>query len=108
MAGSVGEVQDGSFESMVLKSDKPVMVDFWATWCQPCKMIAPVVEELAGEHSGKVVFVKLDVDNNRQTAAKYGVRGVPTLMMFKGGTVVDQVVGAQSKTRLQEMIKKAL
>ena len=108
MAGNVSEVQDAVFESQVLKSDKPVLVDFWATWCQPCKAIAPIVEELAGEYGGKVAFYKLDVDHNRATAAAYGVRGVPTLMLFKGGKVVDQMVGAGSKDRLKAMIDKAV
>lgn len=106
--GKVSEVQDGVFEAKVIKSDRPVLVDFWATWCQPCKAIAPIVEELAGEYSGKVEFFKLDVDHNRATAAAYGVRGVPTLILFKGGKVVDQMVGAGSKDRLKAMIQKAL
>ena len=104
----VGEVQDGVFESKVIKSDKPVLVDFWATWCAPCKAIAPIVEELAGEYGGKVEFYKLDVDHNRATAAAYNVRGVPTLILFKEGKVVDQMVGAGSKDRLKAMIQKAL
>lgn len=108
MAGNVADVQDAVFESQVLKSDKPVLVDFWATWCQPCKAIQPIVEELAGEYSGKVSFYKLDVDHNRATAAAFGVRGVPTLMLFKGGKVVDQMVGAGSKDRLKAMIDKAV
>lgn len=108
MAGNVADVQDAVFESQVLKSDRPVLVDFWATWCQPCKAIAPIVEELAGEYDGKVSFYKLDVDHNRATAAAYGVRGVPTLMLFKGGKVVDQMVGAGSKDRLKAMIEKAV
>ena len=104
----VSEVQDAVFDSKVLKSERPVLVDFWATWCAPCKAIAPIVEELAGEYNGKVEFFKLDVDHNRATAAAFGVRGVPTLILFKGGKVVDQMVGAGSKDRLKQLIDKAL
>ena len=108
MAGNVSEVQDSVFDAKVIKSDKPVLVDFWATWCAPCKAIAPIVEELSGEYAGKVDFYKLDVDNNRATAAAFGVRGVPTLILFTGGKVVDQMVGAGSKDRMKAMIAKAL
>jgi thioredoxin 1 len=108
MAGNVAEVQDSVFDAKVIKSEKPVLVDFWATWCAPCKAIAPIVEELSGEYAGKVDFYKLDVDNNRATAAAFGVRGVPTLILFKGGKVVDQMVGAGSKDRMKAMIAKAL
>ena len=108
MAGNVTDVQDSVFDAKVIKSDKPVLVDFWATWCAPCKAIAPIVEELSGEYAGKVDFYKLDVDNNRATAAAFGVRGVPTLILFKGGKVVDQMVGAGSKDRMKAMIAKAL
>ncbi len=106
--GNVNEVSDAGFDAKVMKSDRPVLVDFWATWCQPCKAIAPVVEELAGEYGGKVDFYKLDVDNNRATPSQFGIRGVPTIMVFKGGKVVDQVVGAVPKSRLQDLLKKAL
>ena len=106
--GNVNELKDDSFDSKVLKSDKPVLVDFWAVWCQPCKAIAPIVEELAGEYAGKVDFFKVDTDNNKQFAGKYGVRGIPTLMVFKNGSVVDQLVGMAPKNRIQDMLKKAL
>lgn len=108
MSATVSDVQDGVFEAKVIKSERPVLVDFWATWCAPCKAIAPIVEELASEYNGKVDFYKLDVDNNRATAAAFGVRGVPTLILFKGGKVVDQMVGAGSKDRMKAMIAKAL
>jgi thioredoxin 1 len=108
MAGNVNELQDASFEEKVLKSDKPVFIDFWATWCQPCKAIAPIVEELAGEYAGKIEFFKVDTDRNKQYAAKFGVRGIPTLILFKGGQPVGSLVGAHPKTNITELLKKAL
>ncbi|MBZ8133609.1 thioredoxin [Afifella sp. IM 167] len=98
---------DGSFEADVLKSDTPVVVDFWAEWCGPCKMIAPHLEEIAGEMEGKVKIAKLNVDENQQTAIKYGVRSIPTLIMFKGGEPVDMKVGASAKSDLQKWISSA-
>ncbi|MCU0412635.1 MAG: thioredoxin [Bacteroidetes bacterium] len=94
------EVTDSNFEAEVLKSSTPVLVDFWAEWCGPCKMIAPVVEELAKELSGKLKVGKVDVDNNQQIAMKFGIRSIPTLLVFKGGKVVDQLVGAVPKKAL--------
>jgi len=88
---------DQNFEDEVIKSDIPVLVDFWAIWCGPCKMIAPIVEQLAEELSGKVKIGKLDVDSNQQTSIKYGIRGIPTLLIFKDGKVVDTIVGAVPK-----------
>ncbi|HTP13900.1 MAG TPA: thioredoxin [Bacteroidota bacterium] len=100
------EVTDTNFQSEVLKSDKPVLLDFWAEWCGPCKMIAPVVEELANEYDGKLKVGKVDVDANQQTSMQYGVRSIPTLLIFKGGRVVDQLVGAVPKRILAEKITK--
>ena len=97
-----------SFANDVLNSELPVMVDFWAEWCGPCKMIAPIVEDLAEDYSGKMVFAKVDVDSNPETAMKYGVRGIPTLLLFSGGSPVDQVVGAVAKGELVKRIDKVL
>jgi len=99
---------DDSFENEVLKSTTPVLVDFWASWCAPCKAISPVVDGLADEYGGKVKIGKLNVDENPATPGKYGVRGIPTLILFKDGKVVDQVVGAVPKNQLEGLIKKAL
>ncbi|MEO6938777.1 MAG: thioredoxin [Candidatus Kapaibacterium sp.] len=91
---------DASFEKDVLKSDKPVLVDFTATWCGPCRMIAPIVEELANTYAGKAVIGKMDVDENPETSMNYGIRSVPTLLIFKGGQVVDQIIGAVGKDKI--------
>lgn len=91
---------DDSFENEVLKSDKPVLIDFWAAWCGPCRMIAPVIEELSNEYDGKAKICKLDVDNNQQTAMQFGIRSIPTLLIFKGGEVVDTIVGAVPKEQI--------
>jgi len=101
-------VTDADFDEKVLKADRPVLVDFWADWCMPCKMIAPIVEELSREYDGKVDFAKLDVDSNPSTAMTYGVRGIPTLLIFKGGKPVGQIVGAVPKGVLKKRIDSAL
>jgi thioredoxin 1 len=100
-------VTDGDFDEKVLQSDMPALVDFWAAWCGPCRTVGPVVEELADEYAGKVKVAKMDVDANKSTPTKYGVRGIPTLMLFKGGQVVDQIVGAVPKNRIKELLDKA-
>ncbi|SEQ50184.1 thioredoxin [Faunimonas pinastri] len=100
-------VTDADFQTNVLGSSEPVLVDFWAEWCGPCKMIAPHLEEIANELQGKVKIVKLNVDENQQTAAKYGVRSIPTLIMFKDGQAVDMKVGAGPKSELQKWVQNA-
>ena len=98
------EITDENFESEVLNSDLPVLIAFWAAWCGPCRMIAPLVEELAGEYEGKVKIGKLDVDNNQQTAIKYGVRSIPTLLVFKNGEVKDTIIGAVPKSQISQKL----
>ncbi len=101
-------LQDATFDSEVLKSDVPVLVDFWAVWCGPCKAIAPAVDELAKQYKGKVKVAKMDVDEHQQVPQKFGIRSIPTLLVFKGGRVVDTIVGAVPKSKLEDSLKKAL
>lgn len=106
--GKALAVTDATFESEVLKSDKPVLVDFWAEWCGPCRMIAPVIEEMAGEYEGKAKIAKVDVDTNPQISMKFGIRSIPTLLIFKDGQVVDQIVGAVPKPHLKKQLDAQL
>ena len=108
MSDNITHVTDGNFEQEVLSSDLPVLVDFWAEWCGPCKMIAPILDEIAGEYAGKIKVCKVDVDANSDTPAKFSVRGIPTLMIFKGGNAEATKVGAISKSQLAEFIDAAL
>jgi thioredoxin 1 len=104
--GLVQQVSDANFDAEVVNSAQPTLVDFWAPWCGPCRAIAPVVEELAGSYQGKVNVRKMNVDDNQQTASKFGIRAIPTLLMFKNGQVVDQVVGAVPRQKLEDMMAK--
>jgi len=97
-------VDDANFQTEVLSSDRPVLVDFWAIWCGPCKMIAPIVEELANEYDGKLKVAKMDVDANPRTSMQFGIRSIPTLIVFKGGQVVEQIIGAVPKRHLVEKV----
>src|SRR5271168_3117510 len=108
VAMAVGKVSDADFDSEVLKATGPVVVDFWAEWCGPCRMIAPALEEIAGSLNGKVKIVKLNVDENPQTASKYGVMSIPTLMIFKNGEMASRQVGAAPKAKLQQWITAAV
>lgn len=102
------EITDANFAEEVEKSDVPVLIDFWAVWCGPCRMIAPIVEELAGEYQGKAKIGKVDVDNNPMIAGKFGIRSIPTLLIFKGGQVVDQIVGAVPKGNIVDKLNAHL
>ena len=108
MSDAIVHVSDGSFEEEVMKANGPVLVDFWAAWCGPCKMIAPVLDELANEYAGKIKVCKMDVDANKQTPSKYNIRGIPTLMIFKSGAAEGTKVGALSKSQLKEFIDSNL
>jgi len=108
MSDGIAHVTDDSFESEVLQADGPVLVDYWAEWCGPCKMIAPVLEEIASEYGDKVKIAKLNIDENPATPPKYGIRGIPTLMLFKGGNVEATKVGAVSKSQLSAFIDENL
>ena len=105
---SLLHVNDKNFAAEVLNADLPVLVDFWATWCGPCRSISPIIEELSKEFTGRVKVTKLNVDESPATPSQYGVRGIPTLILFKGGKIFDQIVGAVPKARLMAMIEKAL
>jgi len=102
------EVTDATFDQEILSSDLPAMVDFWAEWCGPCKMVGPVVGELAKEYAGRIKIAKLNVDENRNTPTRFGIRNIPTLILFKGGEVVQTIVGAHPKSHIDEELKKLL
>jgi thioredoxin 1 len=108
MAGNVAEIDDSRFEQEVLQSDQPVLVDFWAPWCGPCKAIGPVIEELANNFGDKVKFMKCNVDDNPVTPGKYGIKAIPTLIFFKEGKVADQITGMVAKSKLEESITNVL
>ena len=102
------EVTDDNFEAEILNSDTPALVDFWAVWCGPCRQIAPTVEALAAEYKGKLKVGKMNVDDHQQVPQKYGIRSIPTLLVFKGGEVVEQIIGAVPKSKLEDTVKKHL
>jgi thioredoxin 1 len=108
MSGKVGEVGDQNFEAEVLKSEIPVLVDFWAVWCAPCRMLAPVVDAIAEQYEGKVKILKLNVDENMATSGKYNIKGIPTLLLFKNGDVKEQIVGNTTKGSISKMIDNHL
>jgi thioredoxin 1 len=102
------QITDADFEAEIIKSDKPALVDFWAPWCGPCRALGPIVEELAREFEGRLKVSKLNVDENHQTAAQYGIQSIPTLILFKDGKIVDKMIGLTSKDRLETLLKKSL
>ncbi len=106
--GKTREVTDGNFDQEVIKSALPTLVDFWAPWCGPCRMVSPIVEELAGEYDGKVNFVKVNTDENPSTATRYGIRSIPTLLVFKGGAPVGQIIGFRPKSDIKRRLDSVL
>lgn len=108
MSEDVINVADFNFDAVILKSETPALVDFWASWCAPCRAIAPLVDEIAAQYKGRVRVAKMNVDENQSTPGKYGVRGIPTLILFKDGKVVDQLVGAVPKSQIKELVEKGL
>jgi thioredoxin 1 len=108
MAGKTVEITDANFENLVLNSDKPVLIDFWAVWCGPCRAVAPIVEEVANEYDGQAVIGKLDVDANRDTAVRYGIQAIPTLLLVKDGEIADRIVGAVDKNSIKSKLDALL
>ncbi|MGH7801354.1 MAG: thioredoxin [Thermodesulfobacteriota bacterium] len=107
-SAGIVELNDAIFESEVLKSESPVLVDFWAPWCGPCRILAPAVEEIANSYTGRIKVGKLNVDDNQETTMQYSIRSIPTLILFKNGKALDQIIGAVPKSEIEKMVKKAL
>jgi len=105
MAGKALEVNDGNFEETILNADRPALVDFWAVWCGPCRIVGPIVEEIAEEYDGRAVVAKLDVDSSREVAVKYGIQAIPTLLLIKDGQVADRIVGAVDKNSIKSKLE---
>jgi thioredoxin 1 len=108
MAGKAVEVTDSNFETTILNSEKPALVDFWAVWCGPCRIVGPIVEEIADEYHGRAVVGKLDVDSNRETAVKFGIQAIPTLLLVKDGQIADRIVGAVDKNSIKSKLDALL
>ena len=108
MAGNAVEVTDANFDDLILNAGKPALVDFWAVWCGPCRVIGPIVEEIAEEYKGRLIVAKMNVDENTNTPAQYGIRGIPALLFFKNGELIDQIVGAVPKGQLVKNVEKIL
>jgi thioredoxin 1 len=108
MGADIVNIEDNQFQKEVLESQQPVLLDFWATWCAPCRAIAPMLEELAGQYKGKIKVAKINIDDNQDTPQQYGIRSIPTLLIFKGGKVVEQIVGAVPKAKLEEAMKRVV
>jgi thioredoxin 1 len=108
MAGKALEVTDSNFEQTILKADKPALVDFWAVWCGPCRIVGPIVEEIASEYDGRAVVGKLDVDTNRETAVKFGIQAIPTLLLVRDGQIADRIVGAVDKNSIKSKLDALL
>jgi thioredoxin 1 len=108
MAQNLMEIDDSSFEAQVLQADKPVLVDFWAPWCGPCKVIGPIIEKLAENYGDQILFAKCNADDSQETAAKYGIKSIPTMMFFKNGNVFDKIIGSTNQAKIEEVLKKIL
>jgi thioredoxin 1 len=108
MAQNLMEIDDSSFEAQVLQADKPVLVDFWAPWCGPCKAVSPIIEKLADSYGNQILFAKCNADDSQETAAKYGIKSIPTMMFFKNGNVFDKIIGSTNQAKIEEVLKKIL